>query len=162
MAGEIQLTVEGNLTNDPDLKTLNSGANVASFTVASNERKFNKQTNQWENSSSVFMRCSTWNELALNVSASLHKGNSVIVTGTLKQREYTDNNGVKRTVIEMTVNNIGPSLKWATAQVQRNQQNSQQTQQQQNGQQNQQQYQQDDNNGIGQDPWANDTVEPEF
>lgn len=119
MAGETILTIIGALTADPELRYTPSGAAVANFTVASNARTYNKQTNEWVDSEPLFMRCSAWKQFAENITESLAKGTRVIVQGRLKQRSYETRDGEKRTVIELDVEEIGPSLKFATAKVQR-------------------------------------------
>lgn len=119
MAGETTITMIGNLTADPELRTINSGAKVASFTVASTPRTFNRDTNSWEDSQTLFMRCSAWRDLAEHCAQSLSKGMRVIVQGRLSQRSYQANDGTQRTIVEMTVDEIGPSLRNATAQVTR-------------------------------------------
>ena len=119
MAGETVLTIVGNLTADPELRTTGGGATVASFTIASTPRNWNRQANQFEDGQALFMRCSTWGDMAGQCIQSLHKGMRVIATGRLKQRSYQDKDGNNRTVVEMDVDEIGPSLRYATAQVQR-------------------------------------------
>jgi single-strand DNA-binding protein len=116
-AGDIVITVVGNLTNDPELRFTPSGAAVASFTVASTPRILDKATNEWKDGDAVFMRCSVWRQYAENVAESLQKGARVIVTGRLKQRSYETREGEKRTVMEMEVDEVGPALKYATAKV---------------------------------------------
>lgn len=116
MAGEPTITIVGNLTADPELRFVSSGIPVASFTVASTPRTMNKQTNQWEDGEPMFVRCSVWREHGENVANSLTKGTRVVVTGKLQVRSY-EHNGAQRTSIEMTVDEIGPSLRYATAQV---------------------------------------------
>lgn len=118
-AGDTVITIVGNLTADPELRTIGSGASVASFTIASTPRTFNRQTNQWEDGNALFMRCSAWRDMADHCAQSLSKGMRVIAQGRLQQRSYTANDGSNRTVVEMTVDEIGPSLRYATAQVQR-------------------------------------------
>lgn len=119
MAGETQITIVGNLTADPELRFTPNGSAVVDFTVASTPRTFNRQTNQWEDGSALFMRCSAWNEFAENISETLRKGMRVIVQGNLVQRSYEDRNGQQRTVVELRVDEVGPSLRWARAQVAR-------------------------------------------
>lgn len=119
MAGETVITVIGNLTADPELRTIGSGASVASFTIASTPRTFNRQSGQWEDGQALFMRCSAWRELADHCAQSLTKGMRVIAQGRLQQRSYQANDGTNRTVVEMQVDEIGPSLRYATAQVTR-------------------------------------------
>jgi single-strand DNA-binding protein len=116
-AGDINLTVVGNLTNDPELRFTNGGQAVASFTVASNSRYLDKTTNEWKDGEPVFMRCSVWRQYAENVAESLTRGTRVIVTGRLKQRSYETSAGEKRTVMEMEVDDVGPALRTATAKV---------------------------------------------
>ncbi len=119
MAGETIITVVGNLTADPELRTTGNGASVASFTIASTPRTFNRQTNQFEDGQALFMRCSAWRDLANHCAQSLSKGMRVIAQGRLQQRSYQAQDGSNRTVVEMTVDEIGPSLRYATAQVTR-------------------------------------------
>jgi single-strand DNA-binding protein len=115
-AGDVVITIVGNLVYDPELRYTPSGAGVTSFTVASTPRSFDKATNEWKDGEALFMRCSIWRQAAENVSESLAKGMRVIVTGRLKQRSY-DKDGEKRTVIELEADEVGPSLKYATATV---------------------------------------------
>jgi single-strand DNA-binding protein len=120
MAGDTQLTVVGNLTGDPELRFIQSGAAVVNFTVASTPRTFDRQSNEWKDGDTLFMRCSLWREAAENVAESLTKGMRVIVTGRLVSRSW-EANGEKRTVTEMQVDEVGPSLRYATAKVTRTQ-----------------------------------------
>jgi single-strand DNA-binding protein len=117
MAGETVITVIGNLTNDPELRFTPSGAAVASFTVASTPRTLDRNTNEWKDGEALFLRCSIWRQAAENVAESLQKGARVIVQGRLKQRSFETREGEKRTVIELDVDEVGPSLKYATAKV---------------------------------------------
>lgn len=119
MAGDTVITVVGNLTADPELRFTPSGAAVANFTVASTPRQFDRQSNEWKDGDTLFMRCSIWREAAENVAESLTKGTRVIVQGRLVQRSYETREGEKRTVVEMQVDEIGPSLRYATAKVQK-------------------------------------------
>jgi len=119
MAGETTLTVVGNLTADPELRFTPAGAAVASFTVASTPRIFDKNANEWKDGDALFLRCSIWRQAAENVAESLERGMRVVVTGRLKQRSYETREGEKRTVIEMDVEEIGPSLRYASAKVHR-------------------------------------------
>jgi single-strand DNA-binding protein len=136
VAGETTLTVVGNLTADPELRYTNSGAAVASFTVASTPRHFSKDQNQWVDGDTLFMRCSVWRATAENAAESLRKGNRVIVTGRLITRSYETKEGEKRTVTEMQVDDIGASLKMATVKINKAQRRG--------------------NSGPGgDDPWAN-------
>src|SRR4051794_38151268 len=118
-AGDTTITVVGNLTNDPELRFTPSGAAVASFTVASTPRYLDKATNEWKDGDALFLRCSVWRQAAEHVAESLQRGARVIVTGRLKQRTYETREGEKRTVIELEVDEIGPSLRYATAKVQK-------------------------------------------
>ena len=117
MAGDTVITVVGNLTADPELRFTPSGAAVANFTVASTPRTFDKNTNEWKDGEALFLRCSVWRQAAENVAESLTRGTAVIVQGRLKQRSYETKEGEKRTVYELDVDEIGPSLRWATAKV---------------------------------------------
>ncbi len=117
MAGETPLTLVGNLTGDPELRFTPSGAAVANFTVASTPRTFDRQTSEWKDGETVFMRCSIWREAAENVAESLHRGTRVVVSGRLVSRSWDTAEGEKRTVMEMQADEIGPSLKYATASV---------------------------------------------
>ena len=117
MAGETQITVIGNLTADPELRFTPSGAAVANFTVASTPRMFDRQSNEWKDGEALFLRCNIWREAAENVAESLTRGSRVIVTGRLKQRSFETREGEKRTVMEVEVDEIGPSLRYATAKV---------------------------------------------
>lgn len=120
MAGDTNLTVVGNLVADPELRYTTSGAAVCNFTVASTPRQFDKQRNEWVDQETLFMRCSVWREAAENVAESLQKGIRVIVQGRLKARSYETKEGEKRTSTELEVDEVGPSLKYASAQVTRN------------------------------------------
>lgn len=117
MAGDTVITVIGNLTADPELRFTPSGAAVANFTVASTPRTFDRQTNEWKDGEALFLRCNIWREAAENVAESLTRGSRVIVQGRLKQRSFETREGEKRTVVELEVDEIGPSLKYATAKV---------------------------------------------
>jgi len=117
MAGETVITIIGNLTNDPELRFTPSGAAVANFTVASTPRTFDKQSNEWKDGETLFMRCSVWRDAAENVAESLQRGSRVLVSGRLRSRSYETKEGEKRTVVEMEVDEVGPSLRYATAKV---------------------------------------------
>jgi len=136
MAGETIITIVGNLTRDPELRTVGSGSTVVNFTIASSSRQFNRNTNQWEDGDTLFLNCSAWdsarNSLASNIANSLSKGMTVIAQGRLTQRSYQAQDGSQRTVVELRVDDIGPSLRRATAQVSR-QSNQQQGGFQSNG-----------------------------
>lgn len=120
MAGETVITIEGNLTADPELRFTPSGAPVANFTVASTPRKFDRNSNEWNDGETLFLRCSIWREAAENVAESLVKGAAVLARGALKSRTYETREGEKRTAWEMDVYNVGPSLRRATASVTKN------------------------------------------
>jgi single-strand DNA-binding protein len=119
MAGETIITVVGNLTADPELRYTQGGLAVANFTIASTPRTFDRQANDWKDGDPLFLRASCWREFAEHVAGSLTKGSRVVATGRLKQRNYDDRDGNKRTAIELEVDEIGPSLRYATAQVTR-------------------------------------------
>jgi single-strand DNA-binding protein len=118
-AGDVNITVVGNLVADPELRFTPSGAAVANFRVASTPRVLDKTTNEWKDGESLFITCNVWRQYAENVAESLTKGMRVIVTGRLKQRSYETREGEKRTVVEMDVDDVGPALKSATAKVNR-------------------------------------------
>ncbi len=117
MAGETVITVVGNLVDDPELRFTPSGAAVAKFRVASTPRTFDRQTNEWKDGESLFLTCSVWRQAAENVAESLTKGTRVVVQGRLKQRSYDDREGIKRTVYELDVDEVGASLRNATAKI---------------------------------------------
>ncbi|HKT55499.1 MAG TPA: single-stranded DNA-binding protein [Microbacterium sp.] len=119
MAGETVITVVGNLTADPELRYTQNGLPVANFTIASTPRNFDRQANEWKDGEALFLRASVWREFAEHVAGSLTKGSRVIATGRLRQRSYQDREGNNRTAIELEVDEIGPSLRYATAQVTR-------------------------------------------
>ena len=121
MAGETVITLVGNLTNDPELRFTPSGSAVANFTVASTPRTFDRQSNEWKDGETLFLRASVWREAAENVAETLTKGMRVIVQGRLKSRSYETKEGEKRTVMELEVDEIGPSLRYASAKVTRTQ-----------------------------------------
>jgi single-strand DNA-binding protein len=145
MAGETTITVIGNLTADPELRFTPSGSAVANFTLASTPRTFNRQSNEWEDGETLFLRASVWREAAENVAETLVKGMRVIAQGRLKSRSYETKEGEKRTVIELEIDEIGPSLRYAQAKV---------TRVQGKGQQGQGGQQQDQWNGGGQQAGA--------
>ena len=120
MAGETVITVVGNLVDDPELRFTPAGVAVAKFRVASTPRVFDRQTNEWKDGESLFLTCSVWRQAAENVAESLQRGARVIVQGRLKQRSYEDGQGVKRTVYELDVDEVGVSLARATAKVEKN------------------------------------------
>jgi single-strand DNA-binding protein len=117
VAGDTSITVVGNLTADPELRFTPAGAAVANFTVASTPRSFDRQSGEWKDGEALFLRCSIWREAAENVAESLTRGSRVIVSGRLKQRSFETREGEKRTVVEVEVDEIGPSLRYATAKV---------------------------------------------
>jgi single-strand DNA-binding protein len=119
MAGDTTITVIGNLTNDPELRFTPSGSAVSNFTIASTPRSFDRQSNEWKDGETLFLRCSVWREAAENVAETLTKGMRVIAQGRLKSRSYETKEGEKRTVIELEVDELGPSLKYANAKVNR-------------------------------------------
>jgi single-strand DNA-binding protein len=121
MANETIITVIGNLTNDPELRFTPSGSAVANFTIASTPRTFDTNSKEWKDGETLFLRAAVWREAAENVAESLTKGMRVIVSGRLKSRSYDTKEGEKRTVIELEVDEIGPSLKYANAKVNRTQ-----------------------------------------
>lgn len=121
MANETQITVVGNLVGDPELRFTPSGAAVANFTIASTPKTFDRQSNDWKDGETLFLRSSVWKEAAENVAETLVKGMRVVAQGRLKSRSYDTKEGEKRTVIEFEIDEIGPSLKWASAKVTRTQ-----------------------------------------
>lgn len=153
MAGETQITLIGNLTDDPELKFTPSGAAVSNFTVASTPRTFNKETNEWVDGEALFIRCAAWRQIAEHIAESLEKGQRVVVTGALKVRNFERQDGSKGTSVEMNVDEIGPSLRYATAKVTKAQRSGggQQTAQQPAAQQ----------SAPAADPWAT-PQEPPF
>ena len=117
MAGDTVITVVGNLTADPELRFTSSGAAVANFTVASTPRTFDRASGEWKDGEALFLRCNIWRQAAENVAESLTRGSRVVVQGRLKQRSFETREGEKRTVVELEVDEIGPSLRYATAKV---------------------------------------------
>lgn len=115
--GDTTLTVVGNLTADPELRFIPTGAGVVAFTIAASRRIYDRDTGQWKDGDTLFMRCSAWRDLAEHIAETLVKGMRVIASGRLKQREYQDREGITRTIVEMDVEEIGPSLRYATARV---------------------------------------------
>lgn len=160
MAGETVITIVGNLTADPELRTTSAGAQVASFTIASTPRSWNRSTNQFEDGQALFMRCSAWRDLASHCAQTLRKGMRVIAQGRLQQRSYQANDGSNRTVIELQVDEIGPSLRYATAQVQKMQSGGYQGANGGGYQQPQQAQQQ--SQAPSDDPWGAPAGEPDF
>ena len=119
MSGETVITVVGNLTADPEIKFLPSGVGVANFTVASTPRTFDKNSGEWKDGEALFLRCNVWRQPGENVAESLTRGMRVVVSGRLVQRSFETREGEKRTVVELEVDEVGPSLKYATAKVTR-------------------------------------------
>ena len=117
--GDINVTIVGNLTADPELRFTPSGAAVANFTVASTPRNFDRQSGEWKDGEALFLRCNVWRQPAENVAESLTRGMRVMVSGRLRQRSFETREGEKRTVVELEVDEVGPSLKYATAKVNR-------------------------------------------
>jgi single-strand DNA-binding protein len=158
MAGETLITIVGNLVDDPELKFTPAGHAVAKFRVASTPRTFDKSTNEWRDGEGLFLTVSAWRSLGENCAGSLARGMRVIVRGALKQRSYEDREGVKRTVYEIDAEEVGPSLKSATAAVTKTNGQAQRQQQPSNGGYSAQQQPQQQNTGWGQQ----NTQEPPF
>lgn len=161
MAGETVITIVGNLTADPEIRTLSNGGTVANFSIASTPRTWNRNTNQFEDGQALFLRCSAWRDLASHCVQTLRKGMRVIAQGRLQQRSYQAQDGSNRTVIEMTVDEIGPSLRYATAQVQKMQSGGYQGNANGGGYQQPQQAQQQ-SQAPADDPWGAPAGEPDF
>lgn len=161
MAGETVITIVGNLTADPELRTTRNGGAVANFSIAATPRVFDKQSNQWVDGDALFMRCTAWRDLATHCAQSLSKGMRVIAQGRLQQRSYQAQDGSNRTVIELQVDEIGPSLKYATAQVQKMQSGGYQGNANGGGYQQPQQAQQQ-SQAPADDPWGAPAGEPDF
>ena len=162
MAGETVITIVGNLTADPELRTTSAGAQVASFTIASTPRTWNRNTNQFEDGQALFMRCSAWRDLAEHCARSLAKGMRVIAQGRLQQRSYQANDGSNRTVVELQVDEIGPSLRYAMAQVQKMQSGGYQGGNANGGGYQQPQQAQQQSQVPADDPWGAPAGEPDF
>lgn len=161
MAGETVITVVGNLTADPELRTTRNGGAVANFSIAATPRVYNSQANQWEDGQALFLRCSAWRDLASHCAQTLRKGMRVIAQGRLQQRSYQAQDGSNRTVIELQVDELGPSLKYATAQVQKMQAGGYQGNANGGGYQQPQQAQQQ-SQAPADDPWGAPAGEPDF
>ncbi|GGZ83221.1 single-stranded DNA-binding protein [Streptomyces rubiginosohelvolus] len=157
MAGETVITVVGNLVDDPELRFTPGGAAVAKFRVASTPRVFDKQANEWKDGEGLFLTCSVWRQAAENAAETLQRGMRVIVQGRLKQRSYEDREGVKRTVYELDVEEVGPSLKSATAKVTKASSNSSGGQGQGQGREAFQRARQEQGAVSAEDPWASGT-----
>lgn len=162
MAGETVITIVGNLTADPELRTTSAGAQVASFTIASTPRSWNRNTGQFEDGQALFMRCSAWRDLAEHCAQSLGKGMRVIAQGRLQQRSYQAQDGSNRTVIELQVDEIGPSLKYAMAQVQKMQSGGYQGGNANGGGYQQPQQARQQSQAPADDPWGAPAGEPDF
>ena len=161
MAGETVITIVGNLTADPETRTTQNGGTVCNFTIASTPRQYNSQSGQWEDGPALFLRCSAWRDLATHCAQSLAKGMRVIAQGRLQQRSYQAQGGSNRTVIELQVDEIGPSLKYATAQVQKMQSGGYQGGNANGGGYQQPQQAQQQSQAPADDPWSA-PAEPEF
>lgn len=161
MAGETVITIVGNLTADPELRTTRNGGTVANFSIAATPRVFDKQSNQWVDGDALFLRCSAWRDLASHCAQTLRKGMRVIAQGRLQQRSYQAQDGSNRTVVELQVDEIGPSLKYATAQVQKMQSGGYQGNANGGGYQQPQQAQQQ-SQAPADDPWGAPAGEPDF
>jgi single-strand DNA-binding protein len=154
MAGETVVTLVGNLVDDPELRFTPSGAAVANFRIASTPRTYDRQTGEWKDGESLFLSCSVWRQAAENVAESLTKGMQVIAQGRLVARSYEDREGNKRTVHELQVDEVGPSLRFATARVERANRQGNGGRQQSGGQQRQH------NAHVNADPWATPASDP--
>lgn len=161
MAGETVITVVGNLTADPEMRTTRNGSTVANFSIAATPRVFDKQSNQWVDGDALFLRCTAWRDMAQHCAQTLRKGMRVIAQGRLQQRSYQAQDGSNRTVIELQVDEIGPSLKYATAQVQKMQSGGYQGNANGGGYQQPQQAQQQ-SQAPADDPWGAPAGEPDF
>lgn len=162
MAGETVITIVGNLTADPELRTTRNGGTVANFSIAATPRTFDKQSNQWVDGDALFLRCSAWRDLASHCAQTLRKGMRVIAQGRLQQRSYQAKDGTNRTVIEMTVDEIGPSLRYATAQVQKMQSGGYQGSNANGGGYQQPQQAQQQSQAPADDQWGASAGEPDF
>ena len=162
MAGETVITIVGNLTADPELRTTRNGGAVVNFTIASTPRTFNRQSNQWEDGQALFLRCSAWRDLASHCAQTLRKGMRVIAQGRLQQRSYQAQDGSNRTVVELQVDEIGPSLRYATAQVQKMQSGGYQGGNANGGGYQQPQQAQQQSQAPADDPWGAPAGEPDF
>ncbi len=161
MAGETVITIIGNLTADPEMRTTRNGSTVANFSIAATPRVFDKQSNQWVDGDALFMRCTAWRDLATHCAQSLAKGMRVIAHGRLTQHSWEDEQHQKRTAVELQVDEIGPSLRYATAQVQKMQSGGYQGNANGGGYQQPQQAQQQ-SQAPADDPWGAPAGEPDF
>lgn len=162
MAGETVITIIGNLTADPEMRTTRNGATVANFSIAATPRVFDKQSNQWVDGDALFLRCSAWRDLATHCAQSLSKGMRVIAQGRLTQHSWEDEQHQKRTAVELQVDEIGPSLKYATAQVQKMQSGGYQGGNTNGGGYQQPQQAQQQSQAPADDPWGAPAGEPDF
>lgn len=162
MAGETVITIIGNLTADPELRTTSNGGAVANFSIAATPRVYDKQSQQWVDGDALFLRCTAWRDLAAHCANSLAKGMRVIAQGRLQQRSYQANDGSNRTVIELQVDEIGPSLRYATAQVQKMQSGGYQGGNGGGGGYQQPQQAQQQSQTPADDPWGAPAGEPDF
>lgn len=162
MAGETVITIVGNLTADPETRTTQNGGTVCNFTIASTPRSWNRSTNQFEDGQALFLRCSAWRDMAEHCANSLAKGMRVIAQGRLTQRSYEAKDGTQRTVVELQVDEIGPSLRYATAQVQKMQSGGYQGGNANGGGYQQPQQAQQQSQAPADDPWGAPAGEPEF
>lgn len=162
MAGETVITIVGNLTADPELRTLGNVGAVANFSIASTPRTYDRQSNQWVDGQALFLRCSAWRDLASHCAQTLRKGMRVIAQGRLQQRSYQANDGSQRTVIELQVDEIGPSLRYATAQVQKMQSGGYQGGNANGGGYQQPQQARQQSQAPADDPWGAPAGEPDF
>ena len=162
MAGETVITIVGNLTADPELRTTRNGGAVANFSIADTPRVFDKQSNQWVDGDALFMRCTAWRDLATHCAQSLAKGMRVIAHGRLTQHSWEDEQHQKRTAVELQVDEIGPSLRYATAQVQKMQSGSYQGGNANGGGYQQPQQPQQQAQAPADDPWGAPAGEPDF
>lgn len=162
MAGETVITIIGNLTADPELRTTSNGGAVANFNIAATPRVYDKQSQQWVDGDALFLRCTAWRDLAEHCANSLAKGMRVIAQGRLQQRSYQAQDGSNRTVIELQVDEIGPSLRYATAQVQKMQSGGYQGGNANGGGYQQPQQAQQQSQAPAVDPWSTPAGEFEF
>lgn len=162
MAGETVITIIGDLTADPELRTLGNGGAVANFSIASTPRTYDRQSNQWVDGQALFLRCSAWRDLASHCAQTLRKGMRVIAQGRLQQRSYQAQDGSNRTVIELQVDEIGPSLRYATAQVQKMQSGGYQGGNANGGGYQQPQQAQQQSQAPADAPWGAPAGEPDF
>lgn len=162
MAGETVITIVGNLTADPELRTTRNGGTVANFSIAATPRVFDKQSNQWVDGDALFLRCTAWRDLATHCAQSLSKGMRVIAQGRLTQHSWEDEQHQKRTATELQVDEIGPSLKYATAQVRKMQSGGYQGGNANGGGYQQPQQAQQQSQAPADDPWGAPAGEPDF